>query len=650
MNQLRRTSSILAAGPILFVTLAGCASNAPISAGDRVGVNFTCRQKSGVVAASSYAGVNDSAGAKSALFQKRGKGGAITLAAGPATAPAPAGKRKSFEEEIMARLAEALPGMRSGEGKTLEISSGRTAGLPQEEQFVKIARVWTQPKEVKMTLEKFKAMARKDAVVGDDFEIYHAVPGKVVEITGAEVLLRFAPRGGDAELPFGKGVVREQQDRYEIEIQAVKGTLVRTAGLAGRISEVDADFITLDYGHPLGGETLDCDLKVESVQAGTRTGDAGASLDLNIVQDLNKALATAAAGQTEQAAGLHAGLVQPGDLVTVNYTATTRDGALIATTLAGVANDPALTRAPGFKAPERYLPEEILAGKEELVPGLGGAVLGLGVGARKQIEVSPEMAFGRPDPQKLQQLPCARSFPRVIRMPADDYVKRFSSFPVLHGEVDLVPYFKARVTEVTERDVALEFLAKDGQSVSESYGKVSVGVAGDTVTTTLTPLLGAEFPVKEATGIISATDGTSFTVDTNHPLAGKEIVVDLEVVSLTKAATLPATVTDWIEDHEAGLALARKEGKPVFLMLYADWCGWCKKTMTETIPDPRLSRFKDKFVWVKINSDKETRYKAQYGQNGYPLMLVLNSDGTLRKRIDGYRDAPGLKADLEGVL
>ena len=64
-------------------------------------------------------------------------------------------------------------------------------------------------------------------------------------------------------------------------------------------------------------------------------------------------------------------------------------------------------------------------------------------------------------------------------------------------------------------------------------------------------------------------------MDTNNPLAGKNIVVDLEVVSLTKAA--PQQI-DWIENQEAGLAKAKKEGKPVFLLLYADWCGWCKKT------------------------------------------------------------------------
>ena len=46
---------------------------------------------------------------------------------------------------------------------------------------------------------------------------------------------------------------------------------------------------------------------------------------------------------------------------------------------------------------------------------------------------------------------------------------------------------------------------------------------------------GAEFPLKDATGIITSTDGANFTVDANNPLAGKAIVIDFEVVSLSKA-------------------------------------------------------------------------------------------------------------------
>ena len=86
------------------------------------------------------------------------------------------------------------------------------------------------------------------------------------------------------------------------------------------------------------------------------------------------------------------------------------------------------------------------------------------------------------------------------------------------------------------------------------------------------------------------------------------------------------------------------------MILYADWCGWCKKTFAETIPDPRVSRLKDKFVWMKVNSDKETKYKQMYGQNGFPMMVLLRPDGTVAEKIDGFRDGAALGRVLKEFL
>jgi len=52
---------------------------------------------------------------------------------------------------------------------------------------------------------------------------------------------------------------------------------------------------------------------------------------------------------------------------------------------------------------------------------------------------------------------------------------------------------------------------------------------------------------------------------------------------------------------------------------------------------------------VKVNSDKEKKYYEQYGQKGYPLIVLLKADGTVIKKIDGYRDARALKGELEAV-
>ena len=330
---------------------------------------------------------------------------------------------------------------------------------------------------------------------------------------------------------------------------------------------------------------MKCDVNVMSVQPGEKKADGGGDkVDKDVSQTLNNVPVKAATeGSPGSAPAVRPGTVERGDLVRIDYTAALDDGAIFSTSLESAAKDPARKKVSWFREPAHYASEEIVAGKAELVPGLGDAVLGLGAGAKKQIRLTPDKAFGPPDPQKQVQLPCSRTFPRVVRLPADEYVKHFSSFPVLNKEVDLVPYFKARVTEVTEKDVALEFLVKNGETFSDSIGTVAVSVVGNRITT-IKARYRRRVPDKDETGIITATDGTSFTVDTNNPLAGKSIVVDLAVVSLTKAAALQAKPIEWVEEHDTGLARAKQEKKPAVLVSTPTGAGSARGSLPRPCP------------------------------------------------------------------
>jgi FKBP-type peptidyl-prolyl cis-trans isomerase 2 len=647
--------------PLIALALSGCAtveSGQPIKAGDRVGVQFTCRLPDGEVAASTDPAGEDALRHASRIYEKRSRNDAVVVEARAVNDSASGSLRKSLEVEIIDRLAGAVVGLKSGATTGVDLKAERISGLPQEEQFIKIARKRKHPKDLKLTREEYRGRTGKDATVGQPFNDNPALSGKVVIVIGEEVVIRFVPKAEEVDLDFGKWLIKEKEDHFEIEIKAEKGTLVRTTGMVGRITDVDNEFISLDYGHPFGGETLHCDVTVEHVKLGLKnktseepaTSPAGRIGVEESQQMINDALKAVVEKESDGISANKPITAQAGDLVTVDYTAALEDGAIFSTTSKSAAKDPARKRVSWYSQTPVYASEEIMAGKQELLPGLGDAVVGMSAGEKKQVKLGPDKAFGPADPQKLIQFPCSRTIPRVIRMPAEEYVKQFSSFPVLNGEVDLGPYLKARVTEVTERDVALESLAKDGQTSTDSYGTVTVRLAGDQVTTILKPLIGAQFPIKEGMGIISASDGKTFTVDTNHPLAGKTIVLDLGVIKVTRATALQTRPVDWIEGYEKGLAKAKEEGKPAVLVLYADWCGFCKRLFAETMSDPRIERIRDKFVWLKVNSDKETKYKEQYGQNGFPMIVLLKPDGTVLKKIDGYRDANALKTELEGTF
>jgi FKBP-type peptidyl-prolyl cis-trans isomerase 2 len=342
--------------------------------------------------------------------------------------------------------------------------------------------------------------------------------------------------------------------------------------------------------------------------------------------------------------------VQAGDLVSLHYTASLEDGSLVYTTVAEVERDAGRKRSEGFRKNERPGPEEMVAGKGGFLPAAGSAAIGVKAGEKATVTLSPENAFGPRDPKKMAQFPCEKRMPRNAVLDPQSYVNRFGSFPRVGKEVDLTPYFKSRVTEVAENFVKLEALARGDERSEDSFGSTVVRIEGEQIVLTLTPRLGAEFEMNDRKGRIVSTDGTSFTVDFNPPLAGKSVVLDLEVVSLTKASAFKGMEIAWVEDHDKALEQARREGKPVFLLLYAAWCSWSKKILNESLQDPRIKMLKDRFVWAKVNSEEQKDIYELYDQKGYPLVVLLNPKGDVVRKIDGFRDGGVLAMELKSVV
>jgi thioredoxin-related protein len=162
--------------------------------------------------------------------------------------------------------------------------------------------------------------------------------------------------------------------------------------------------------------------------------------------------------------------------------------------------------------------------------------------------------------------------------------------------------------------------------------------------------VGADFEMNGRRGRIIKVDQHEFTVDFNHPLAGKDLLLEIEIVSLTKAAQLKDSRLAWLEDYEQAVEAAADRKKPMVLLLHAEWCDWCKKMMAESLQDPRIKMLRDDFVWVKIDSDKQPELAARFDQKSFPMVVILDRKGNLAKRIEGYRDAATLKKELEEVL
>jgi thioredoxin-related protein len=61
----------------------------------------------------------------------------------------------------------------------------------------------------------------------------------------------------------------------------------------------------------------------------------------------------------------------------------------------------------------------------------------------------------------------------------------------------------------------------------------------------------------------------------------------------------------WMTFEEA-LVLNKKKPKMIFIDLYTDWCGWCKKMDAETFTDPEVVKYMNKkYYAVKFNAEQK---------------------------------------------
>ncbi|MCF8298077.1 MAG: DUF255 domain-containing protein [Saprospiraceae bacterium] len=113
---------------------------------------------------------------------------------------------------------------------------------------------------------------------------------------------------------------------------------------------------------------------------------------------------------------------------------------------------------------------------------------------------------------------------------------------------------------------------------------------------------------------------------------------------------------------EEVVALNKKTPKKVFIDMYTDWCGWCKKMDATTFSDYEVANYMNKnFYCVKFNAERSdtVNYGGQdfvnpnpgvrrsshqlavallQGKMSYPSYIFLNEKMELLTTVPGYMD------------
>jgi thioredoxin-related protein len=106
---------------------------------------------------------------------------------------------------------------------------------------------------------------------------------------------------------------------------------------------------------------------------------------------------------------------------------------------------------------------------------------------------------------------------------------------------------------------------------------------------------------------------------------------------------------NWMTDMAAAQKKAKDEKKLVLMdFTGSDWCGWCTKLNKEVFSTKEFADYaKDNLVMVEVDfprkkqlSDAQKKandaLQAKYGAEGFPTIVVLNSEGKQVWKQVGY--------------
>jgi len=154
--------------------------------------------------------------------------------------------------------------------------------------------------------------------------------------------------------------------------------------------------------------------------------------------------------------------------------------------------------------------------------------------------------------------------------------------------------------------------------------------------------------------------------------AGALFLIPAGTHAQAQAAPSPAAKIKWL-DFEEAVAQNKKKPKKMFIDMYTNWCGWCKKMDASTFINPVIVEYMNQHYYaVKFNAERKdtvnfngTKFvnanptgtnsshdlakELLSGRMSYPSFVFLDENLKKVTTVPGYRKAPEFEAILNYI-
>ncbi|NNE28747.1 MAG: thioredoxin fold domain-containing protein [Saprospiraceae bacterium] len=106
-------------------------------------------------------------------------------------------------------------------------------------------------------------------------------------------------------------------------------------------------------------------------------------------------------------------------------------------------------------------------------------------------------------------------------------------------------------------------------------------------------------------------------------------------------------------NFEEALAMAKEEGKVIFVDTYTTWCGPCKRMSRNVFTDSEVGTFYNKhFVNLKLDMEKKDgiQFGGKYPVSAYPTLYFIDAKGEVVQKVKGAQSVDAFLSLGKSIL